>query len=117
MVGRCLVVSIIATFSCYTVVRFLFKSLDPSPGGPYTDDCLGSKKLLVCFNFKTGKISKSSQWATRLKNTKESVQLLFKMVHSQFLNTPQNQRRKLTKAHLEEKAEITALACHLASAF
>jgi hypothetical protein len=37
---------------------------------------------------------------------------MFKMIHEQFTNTQMSQRRKLTKLQIEEKAEVTALACH-----
>lgn len=82
-------------------------------GCPYSDDCFGTKKILVGFNAKTGKVARTSPWAHRLKNTKESVTLLFEMVHSQFSNTPATYRKRVTKLELEGKAEVTALACAL----
>ena len=65
------------------------------------------------YNAKSGRASRTSQWATRLKNSKDSVTLLFEMVHAQFSNTKPEHRRRVTKLELEGKAEVTACACPL----
>lgn len=92
----------------YTVISNCLNS-----GSPYTDDALSSKKLLPGFNAKSAKTIKTSPWASRLKNTKESVHILFQMIHVQFANTAPGNRKKLTKLQIEQKAEVTALACNL----
>ena len=55
-------------------------------------------------------MAKSSPWSTRLKNTANSLQLLFQMVRAQFDSAPAAQRKKLPKQQLEEKTEVAALA-------
>ena len=47
----------------------------------------------------------------RLKNTEESLRILWAMIHNQWANKQGKNRIKLTKEQVELKAEVCALAC------
>ena len=91
---------------------FIMKFAVPQWGSPY--DNLGSKKYLPGYSFKGRAVPRKSPWVERGKVTKDSCLAMFTMIHSQHCKNPD---RKLLKAHLEEKAEICALACPLGSMF
>lgn len=80
-------------------------------GCPFHDDTLSSKKALVGFNHKSSRTPKNSAWSQRLKNTEASLILLWEMVHNQWSDTPQRERKPLNKTQLEDKAQVAALAC------
>ena len=43
--------------------------------------------------------------------------LLWQMIHNQWSETPARERRQLTKPLIEDKAEVTSLACFLPNVF
>ena len=90
-------------------VSFCFELV--GPGSPYSDDCLGSNKIVPGYVFRSRKCGRTSPWLTRGKVTKESVMCFFKMIGAQHAQNP----KKLKKNQIEEKSEICALACDLPS--
>ena len=84
-----------------------------SPGCPFSDDSLSSKKIGPGWNFKSPKTPKSSPWQSRLKTTEYSSILMLQIVSSQWAATKPAIRRKLTRSQLEEKAMVASLACPL----
>lgn len=86
-------------------------------GGPLTDDTLVSKKIIPGHAFvKSGVkgITRNSPWIVRGRVTNASTVLLFQMVKAQHASSRVDLRRKLTRAQLEEKSAVCALACYLA---
>lgn len=95
----------------------LFLSCVFLPGGPLTDDCLVSKKILPGYSFiKAGVkgITRNSPWLVRGRVTITSTVLLFQMIKAQHASSRIDLRKKLTRAQLEEKSAVCALACSLA---
>lgn len=87
-------------------------------GCPLTDDSLQTKRILPGFQFiKPGVkgIPRSSPWPTRSRVTAESTALMFRIIKAQHEETRVDQRKKLTRADIENKSAVAALACHLDS--
>ena len=87
----------------------------PFSGCPFSEDALSSKRIFPgpAGNFRGLKTSaKTSKWYSRLVVTDESFSIFLSMVESQHAAN-QAKRSKLTRATLEEKAEVAAVACAL----
>ena len=86
-------------------------------GGPLSDDCLVSKKLIPGYCFvKVGQkgLTKTSPWLSRSRVTPASTSLTFRMIKSQHLATRIDNRKRLTRGQVEEKCAVCTLACPLA---
>ncbi|CAE7272121.1 unnamed protein product [Symbiodinium microadriaticum] len=82
-------------------------------GSPYNEDALASKKLLPGHVFKSAKVNKQSSWVKYGKVTGESAMYVFKFTNAVHEDTPLKLRQKVTKAILEQRSEVCALAVAL----
>ncbi|CAE7215022.1 unnamed protein product, partial [Symbiodinium sp. CCMP2456] len=82
-------------------------------GSAYNEDALSSKKLLPGHVFKSAKVNKQSSWVRYGKVTDESAAYVFKFTNAVHDDTPLKLRQKVTKAILEHRSEVCALAVAL----
>lgn len=73
----------------------------------FSDDCLSSKKLLPQFNWRHGSKGKWPEWS---KVSEQSCQLMLRRAITQFVNTDEDKRKKLSRQELEVLAEQATFA-------
>ena len=57
-------------------------------------------------------MAKNSMWVTRGKVTPASATLMWQMIKSQHEATRMEHRKRLSRAEIENKAAVAALACY-----